>query len=238
MEDSPSPHGPGQGGPDSVYRSVLGPDFERLQPELQDYFSAAPGDGIYGEGTGVFETAGCPRPWLRPLLKLMPVSNAFFPDYGTNVPFTIRNYPHWDPENRPSLTAVRTFRFPAGNRVFEDTTTLTGPGQLTDYLGRNRNLATDLVLTVTGDGHLRMDSPGSRLFLGPLRLPLPAFAAADAHVEQWYDAGAGLFRIRTRVVQRQVGTIFVYDGSFSYEQFRWNGQLPEDAVPARWEPRV
>ncbi|MBO0897822.1 DUF4166 domain-containing protein [Arthrobacter sunyaminii] len=224
--------------PRSVYRQVLGSDFERLQPALQEYFSAAAGGGVYGEGEGVFETAGCPRPWLRPLLKLVPVSNAFFPDYGTGIPFTIRNYPHQDPQGRPSLTAVRTFRFPGGNRTFEDTTTLTGPGHLTDYLGRKRNLATDLVLSVTGEGHLLMDSPRSRLFLGPLRLPLPGFAAADAHVEQWYDDGEGVFRIRTRVVQRQVGTIFVYEGSFAYRQQPWDGELPAEAVPARWERRV
>ncbi|MCC3267192.1 DUF4166 domain-containing protein [Arthrobacter gengyunqii] len=224
--------------PLSIYRRVLGTDFERLQPALQAYFSAVPDDGVYGEGEGIFETAGCPRPWLRPLLGLVPVSNAFFPDYGNNIPFTIRNYTHRDPQNRPSLTAVRTFRFPGRNRIFEDTTSLTGPGQLTDYLGRKRNLATDLVLSVTGDGHLLMDSPRSRLFLGPLRLPLPGFAAADAHVEQWYDDDDGVFRIRTRVVQRQIGTIFVYEGSFTYRQQPWNGQLPAEVVPARWEQRV
>ena len=233
--DIPPP--PASAGAESIYRRVLGAEFDRLQPELQEYFSAAPGTGTYGEGTGVFDTAGCPRPWLRPLLALVPVSNAFFPDYGTSIPFTIRNYPHLDPWNRPSLTAVRTFRFPGGERVFEDTTSLTGSGQLTDYLGSQRNLATDLVLTVTGDGHLRMDSPRSRLFLGPLRLPLPAFAAADAHVEQWYDSGTGSFRISTRVVQRQMGTIFVYDGSFSYTRRQWDGNLPAGAVPDRWEQR-
>ena len=229
---------PADAAPRSIYQQVLGPAFDRLQPELQDYFSAVPGAGVYGEGTGVFETAGCPRPWLRPLLKLVPVSNAFFPDYGTGIPFTIRNYPSADPWNRPSLTAVRTFRFPGGDRIFEDTTTLTAPGQLTDYLGRKRNLATDLVLAVTEDGHLLMDSPRSRLFLGPLRLPLPAFAAADAHVEQWYDDADGTFRIRTNVVQRQIGTIFVYEGSFSYSEQPWNGALPPDTVPARWEQRT
>lgn len=228
---------PPSGGRESLYRQVLGADFERLQPRLQEYFSGTPGSGIYGEGSGVFETAGGPRRWLRPLLALIPVKNAFFPDYGTQIPFTIRNYPHLDPWGRPSLTAVRTFRFPNGERIFEDTTSLTGPGTLTDYLGRSRNLATDLVLSVTAEGHLLMDSPGSRLFLGPLRLPLPAFAAADAHVEQWYDDAGGTFRIRTRVVQRQVGTVFVYDGSFEYVERTWNGRLPAAALPARWERR-
>lgn len=222
----------------SLYRQALGADFGRLQPELQEYFSAVPAGGVAGEGRGVFDRAGCPRPWLRPLLPLVPVSNAFFSDYGTQIPFTIANYPHLDPWGRPSLTAVRTFFFPGGRRTFEDTTSLTGPGRLTDYLGRRRNLATDLLLTVTADGHLRMDSPNSRLFLGRLRLPLPGFAGADAHVEQWYDAGTGRYRIQTRVIQRQVGTVFVYDGSFDYAYREWDGKLPSAVVPERWENRL
>lgn len=222
----------------SIYRQILGDGFERLQPELQEYFGAADGSGRFGEGTGVFSRAGCPRAWLRPLLRFVPVSNAFFPDYGTDVPFTIRNYPHRDPWDRPALTAVRSFAFPGAARTFEDTTVLTAPGVLTDYLGRRRNLATDLVLRVTDSGRLRMNSPASRLFLGALRLPLPAFAAADARVEQWWDAEEGKFRITTQVIQHQVGTIFEYEGSFSYAWREFDGVLPAAVEPERWERRT
>lgn len=222
----------------SIYQQVLGSAFRRLQPQLQEYFSLAPGGGLAGEGHGVFSRAGCPRAWLRPVLPLVPVSNAFFPEYGTNVPFTIRNYPHHDPWGRPALTAVRSFDFPGRNRIFEDTTVLTAPGILTDYLGRRRNLATGLLLRVGADGHLHMNSPASRLFLGPLRLPLPAFTAADAQVEQWWEEEQQLFRIRTRVIQRQIGTVFEYDGAFSYRYRDFDGVLPADAEPAHWERRT
>ena len=222
----------------SVYRAVLGPAFARLQPELQDYFGLDDGVKRFGEGTGVFSRAGCPRPWLRPLLPMVPVANAFFPDYGQDVPFSIRNYPHTDPWGRPALTAVRTFRFPGRPRVFEDSTVLTAPGTLTDYLGRRRNLATDLLLRVSEDGHLHMDSPGSRLFLGRLRLPLPRFAGADAQVEQWWDAAGQQFRIRARVIQKQVGTVFEYDGAFTYAYRAFDGALPSSAEPERWERRT
>lgn len=221
----------------SLYEEALGPGFGRLQPELQEYF-AGPGSGRFGTGTGVFAVAGCPRAWLRPLLPLLPVRNAFFGSYGEQVPFTIENYPHTDPFGRPALTAVRSFAFPGGTRVFEDTTTLTGAGVLTDYLGRDRNLATDLVLEVTREGHLRMLSPNSRLFLGPLRLPLPAFAAADADVRQWWDPERSAFGISARVRQRQVGTVFVYEGTFSYRTRDFDGVLPPAVQPRRWERRT
>lgn len=223
---------------DSVYRQVLGPAFLRLQPQLQQYFGLTADSSRFGEGTGVFIRAGCPRPWLRPLLGLVPVSNAFFPEYGSSVPFSIRNYAHRDPWGRQALTAVRSFDFPARRRIFEDSTVLTGPGILTDYLGRRRNLATDLRLRVSEDGHLHMNSPRSRLFLGPLRVPLPDFAGADAQVEQWWDPQQQQFRIRTRVIQRQVGTVFEYDGAFSYTYRGFDGTLPAGVEPERWQHRT
>lgn len=222
----------------SLYQRVLGADFARLQPELQEYFALAPGQGRYGLGTGVFDVAGCPRPALRPLLALLPVRNAFFPDFGRGVPFTIRNYPHLDPFGRSSLTAVRAFGFDRGERIFEDTTSLTSPGGLTDYLGRQRNLATDLELSVSPNGRLNLRSPHTRVFLGRLRLPVPAWAGAEAHTEQWWDDDAGSFRIRTLVRQHQLGTVFIYDGSFRYEYHGFDGVLPADALPGRWERRL
>ena len=222
----------------SVYQRALGAAFGRLQPQLQDYFSLQPDEGRYGFGTGVFDVAGCPRPVLRPLLSAIPVSNAFFPDFGRRVPFTISNYAHLDPFGRSSLTAVRTFEFDRGNRIFEDTTSLTSPTGLTDYVGRRRNLATDLDLSVSQDGRLHMHSPHTRLFLGRLRIPVPVLAGADAHAEQWWDETAGRFRIRTIVRQRQLGTVFVYDGSFTYEYREFDGVLPPDAEPEKWERRL
>lgn len=222
----------------SVYERALGAAFGRLQPQLQEYFSMQPGEGRYGHGTGVFDVAGCPRPALRPLLPVLPVSNAFFPDYGRGVPFTISNYAHLDPFGRSSLTAVRTFKFDRGERIFEDTTSLTSPTGLTDYVGRRRNLATDLDLSVSTDGRLHMHSPHTRLFLGRLRIPVPVLAGADAHAEQWWDEESGRYRIRTIVRQRQLGTVFVYDGSFTYEYRAFDGVLPPDAEPEKWERRL
>lgn len=222
----------------SVYERALGAAFGRLQPQLQEYFSMQPGEGRYGHGTGVFDVAGCPRPALRPLLPVLPVSNAFFPDYGRGVPFTISNYAHLDPFGRSSLTAVRTFKFDRGERIFEDTTSLTSPTGLTDYVGRRRNLATDLDLSVSSDGRLHMHSPHTRLFLGRLRIPVPVLAGADAHAEQWWDDETGRYRIRTIVRQRQLGTVFVYDGSFTYEYRTFDGVLPPDAEPEKWERRL
>ena len=52
-----------------IYEQAMGAGFARLQPELQDYFSLAPGSGTYGVGEGVFDVVGCRQQWLRPLLR-------------------------------------------------------------------------------------------------------------------------------------------------------------------------
>jgi hypothetical protein len=53
-----------------IYQQAMGAGFTRLQPELQDYFSLAPGSGMYGVGEGTFDVVGCRQSWLRPLLRM------------------------------------------------------------------------------------------------------------------------------------------------------------------------
>ncbi|HKU03635.1 MAG TPA: DUF4166 domain-containing protein, partial [Arthrobacter sp.] len=86
-----------------IYRQALGTEFSRLQPELQEYFSLAPGSGQYGVGEGTFDVVGCRQRWLRPLLRLAGGEEAFFPEYGENIPFRIENHAHQDPFGRSSL---------------------------------------------------------------------------------------------------------------------------------------
>lgn len=233
-----------------IYEQALGEDFRRLQPELQDYFSLAPGSGQYGVGEGTFDVVGCRQAWLRPLLRLTGSEEAFFPEYGEGVPFRIENHAHLDPFGRSSLTARREMRFPGRTRMFQDTTSITGRhgrSQLVDYVGRYRRLVTDLNLSVTADGKLRGVSEASRLLLGPLRIPLPGALDAKAYAEQWWDpAGgpAGKHRIQVKVIQPQIGLVLVYAGSFDYRLRPYAGGnraqafLPGYAHPDRWENRV
>lgn len=220
----------------SIYQEAMGSDFGRLQPELRSYFGLHARSGLSGHGRGVFDVAGCPAWFARPAFRLTARENAFFPEYANDVPFDIRNYPHVDPFGRPALTARRELRFGSVTRVFEDTTSLQG-GILTDYVGKNRRMATLLTCTATDEGHIRMVSSRTRVFAG-LRLSLPDALGALAYVEQWWDDEARAFRIKTRVVHRQLGTLLVYAGRFDYTPEEFDGVLPIDAQPRRWEPRV
>lgn len=220
----------------SIYQRALGADFDRLQPELQSYFSLHAGAGKAGVGSGTFDVAGCPAWFARPAFRLAAAENSFFPEYGTDVPFTIVNYPHADPFGRPSLTARRVLHFPGVDRVFEDTTS-EQDGQLLDYVGAHRLTLTDLTCSVTAEGRMRMISNRTRVFAGPVRLPVPEVVGATAYMEQWWDESAGRFRIQTRVVQRQFGTLLVYAGAFDYHLVDFDGVLPPGTEPQRWERR-
>jgi hypothetical protein len=256
-----------------IYKLAMGAEFSRLQPELQDYFSLAPGSGYYGVGEGTFDVVGCRQSWLRPLLRLTAGEQAFFPEYGEGVPFRIENHAHVDPFGRSSLTARREIFFPGSTRIFQDTTSVaeaplaTAAGaeeaaadlaakaaqagansqaRLVDYVGTYRRLVTDLNLSATPDGRLRGVSEASRLFLGPLRLPLPGTLDAKAYAEQWWDAAdgdRGRHRIQVKVIQPQIGLVLVYAGSFDYRLEPYPGGrstpgfLPPYAAPRRWERR-
>ncbi|MEZ2389017.1 DUF4166 domain-containing protein [bacterium RCC_150] len=219
-----------------IYELALGSKYGKLQPELQDYFSLAPGSGLYGIGEGVFDVVGCQQQWLRPLLALVSGEEAFFPEYGENIPFRIENHAHFDPFGRSALTARREIFFPGRTRLFHDTTVAeAAPGggtRLVDYLGRYRRIATTLDLDVTPEGRLRGVSSATRLFLGTARLTLPALLDAQAYAEQWWDAAEGKHRIQVKVLQRQVGLVLVYAGSFDYRLIP-SLPVPEDTAPDR-----
>ncbi|WDF32432.1 DUF4166 domain-containing protein [Arthrobacter agilis] len=220
----------------SIYQQAMGSEFGRLQPELREYFGTDAASGLAGHGRGVFDVAGSPAWFARPAFRLTALENAFFPEYNTDVPFTIDNYPHVDPFGRPALTARRELDFGTAVRIFEDTTSLQD-GVLTDYVGRHRRMATLLTCTASDEGRMRMVSSRTRLFAG-LRLPLPDAFGALAYVEQWWDDDAGAFRITTNVVHRQLGTLLVYAGLFEYSTHPFDGVLPPAAEPDRWERRV
>jgi hypothetical protein len=141
-----------------------------------------------------------------------------------------------DPFGRQALTARREIDFGTAVRVFEDTTSLQD-GVLTDYVGKHRRMATLLSCSATAAGRIRMVSSQTRVFAG-LRVSLPDAVGALAYVEQWWDDHAGAFRITTRVVHRQLGTLLVYAGRFDYSYEDFDGVLPVEAQPRRWEERV
>ncbi|WP_229733426.1 DUF4166 domain-containing protein [Conyzicola nivalis] len=194
--------------PQSVYQRLLGDDFARLAPELRDYFSAPPA-GSVGRGHGVFETAGSRTRWLAPVFTLLARRRILFPEYATDVPFTVTNIP--GPGD--GLSSRREFHFPGRDRVMHDTMHVID-GRLHDFLGRRGGLEVRLAVTVGTDGALRMASDAAWLHLRGLRLPLPALLSARVFLHE--SRADGRQRVDVRMRHPLFGEIFRYAGTFSY----------------------
>ena len=188
---------------DSVYQRVLGAEIEQLAPELRPYFSSHPGVGV---GSGVFEVAGSPRRFLRPVLAYLAWRRILFPEFARDVPFEITNTPTAD----GGLDAVRTFHLPGRDRPLEDTMRVVD-GRLHDYLGKRRGFEVRMTLTIT-DGLLHMRSTRQWLHLGLARVPLPPLATVTV-AESWAD---GRQHVDVRLRSPILGEWFRYAGSFSY----------------------
>jgi Domain of unknown function (DUF4166) len=188
---------------DSVYQRVLGSEIESLAPELRAYFT---GDRGVGLGSGVFEVAGSPLRFLRPVLAWLAWRRILFPEYARNVPFDIANTPTED----GGLEAVRTFHFPGRDRPLEDTMRVVD-GRLHDFLGKRRGFEVRMDLTIT-NGLLEMRSDRQWLHLGGLRIRLPRLATVTVS-ESWLD---GRQHVDVRLRSPILGEWFRYAGSFSY----------------------
>lgn len=187
----------------SVFERALGPAVADLPEPLRTHVSAV-GAGI---GEGVFASAGCTKRMLRPLLRLLARRGVLFPDHGTDVPFRIVNTPTAD----GGLHTVRTFRFPAGDRVLEDTLRVVD-GHLHDFLGRRNGLEVHMLLTVDEAG-LRMRSGPQWVRAGRLRVRVPRLA----RVTVLDTVADGRRHIDVRLRTPMLGEWFRYAGEFAYE---------------------
>ncbi|MGW0603850.1 DUF4166 domain-containing protein [Streptomyces sp. NPDC002644] len=202
----------------SIFRRVMGAEFGRLHPELRRRFSVGLESGEACTGTGVMDRVWHGRRVVRPFLALGATRNILVPRQGRDVPFVIENVPYADTFGRETVSFVRTFHLPDGPRRF-DAQMVTAPegDRILDYLGTHQHLASDLHLTAGDGGELIIRSGEHRFREGPLDVRVPAVIGGDAEVRESFDEDTGRFLIRVRVVNRYVGPLFGYEGSFTAE---------------------
>ena len=191
----------------SVYARVLGDDFGALDPQLQTYFGPIP-EGFLGVGSGRYRVAGLRVRALRPLFAVLAWRGIAFAEYGTDVPFTVRNVSHPD----GTLSAVRTFDFANRTRAMRDAMRVDG-GRLVDRIGTRGEIEVELAMRVS-DGRLRMESGRLAVRLLGLRVPLPPVLRVQL-TEQALPAGAQ--RVDLRMFAPVIGEIYGYSGDFTYE---------------------
>jgi hypothetical protein len=224
----------------SIFRTVMGADFDRLHPRLQRRFSVGLTSGEACTGRGVMDRVWHGGAFVRPFLALGATRNILIPTPGRNVPFVIENVPYADTFGRETVTFVRTFDLPGRSRRFDAQMVLSPKGdRVLDYLGTHQHLAGELHLGAGPDGSLLIRSGEHRFREGPVDVRVPELIGATAEVRESYDDATGRFRIRVRVVNRRFGPLFGYEGSFtaSYTDVRDRGVRP-GLRPVREEARA
>ncbi|MEV0116360.1 DUF4166 domain-containing protein [Streptomyces sp. NPDC050844] len=200
----------------SIFRTVLGPDFDRLHPQLQRRFSVGLASGEACTGRGVMDRIWHGRGFVKPFLVVGGTRNILVPRVGRNVPFTIENVPYTDSFGRETVTFVRTFDLPGRSRRFDAQMVLApSRDRILDYLGTHQHLASDLHPRVESDGSLLIRSGEHRFREGPVDVRVPGLIGGDAEVRESFDDRTGRFRIQVRVVNRHFGPLFGYEGSFT-----------------------
>ncbi|MFJ3225437.1 DUF4166 domain-containing protein [Streptomyces sp. NPDC086783] len=224
----------------SIFRTVMGSDFDRLHPQLRRRFSVGLTSGEACTGHGVMDRIWHGRGFVKPFLALGGTRNILVPRAGRDVPFTIENVPYTDGFGRETVTFVRTFDLPGGPRRF-DAQMVLGPrgDRVLDYLGTHQHLASDLHFSAEADGSLLIRSGEHRFREGPVDLRVPELLGGQAEVRESFDDTTGRFRIRVRVVNRRFGPLFGYEGSFraTYADVRTSG-VRAGLRPVREEARA
>jgi hypothetical protein len=222
----------------SIYAQLLGSDFARLHPRIQERFGFSSADGVAAIGRGTMEELWHGRPYTLPFLYVGAWRRIMFPERGRDVPFTIENYAYLDRFGRETVTWVRTFQTRRPRRFDAYMISSAKRGRIVDYLGSHQHLAVDIDLAVDEQGGLRLTSGAQRFYEGPIGFNFPLAFSGIAQVREWYDDALGKFRIDVAVRNRTWGPLFGYRGAFDVEWLTVRpGEVPAHVRPLREERR-
>ncbi len=222
----------------SIYEDVLGSDFGRLHPKVQERFGFDSTAGKGAIGRGVMDRVWHGAPYTLPFLMIGTWRNIMFPEQGSEVPFTIENWAYVDSFGRETVTWLRSFKLGKDRRF--DAYMVRDPQRnlIVDYLGTHEHLAVDIHMSVDENGGLRLVSGEQRFYEGRLGFRFPMLFSGVAEVCEWFDDEVGKYLIEVEVRNRVWGPLFGYSGSFEVEWVEVNpGCVPEGVRPLREEAR-
>lgn len=222
----------------SIYEQVLGDDFGKLHPRIQQRFSFSSVDRIASIGRGVMDRIWYSK-WAALPLFVGASRNIMFPQGGEKVPFTIGNYAYLDSFGRETVTWCRKFKFPNAIRCFDATMIYSSKRQkIVDYLGTKQHLAVDLQMSVQDNGGIKIRSGEQRFYERGIQFRFPSLLTGIAEVCEWFDDEEETYKISVEVTNRILGPVFRYNGRFQaqFEQVDATS-VPLDAMPLREERR-
>lgn len=224
----------------SIYQQALGEDFANLHPRMQLRFGFAADDQVAHIGSGVMHRIERHSRLTAPFLRIGARRNILFPETGTDVPFSVKNYAYRDRFGRETVTWHRTFGFATRDRIFDATMVYNNDRDvIVDYLGTHQQVAADLHCTVDEDGGINFTSGEQRCYQGRFGFRLPNWFTGVARVREWWDDNEDCYRIDVHVTNPLLGTIVRYQGSFQLEivPISQPEDIPANVTPVRNEAR-
>ena len=198
----------------TIYRTLLGKQFTKLHPKLQQRYMLQAGQPFRAQG--VMHTIQTGTKLLQPFYYLASKSRFLFPESGERIPFEITNSSRINGKGEVEVYWERVFYFPNAARCFNAKMTVDMKKQLVkDYLGDPSFFYSDLRFDVTSTGHLLIRSGKQKMVFGALEVPMPSVLEGRVVVEEGYDDEKDVFTIYVSIHNDILGRMMMYAGEFS-----------------------
>ncbi|OAT82447.1 hypothetical protein A6P54_07790 [Bacillus sp. MKU004] len=198
----------------TIYKELLGAEFKKLHPKLQERYMLSVGKPFQGTGTmSKIETGPA---WLKPFLTYAVRRKFLFPESDNDVPFTIKNSCRLMESGETEVYWERSFFFEEVTRHFNAFMTIDAArGVVKDYLGEPSLFYSDLNLSVSHDGGLRIRSGSQRFIAGKFEIKLPSLFKGEVAVEEGYDEVSRCYTIKVDIHNKFIGRMMTYEGTFT-----------------------
>lgn len=200
----------------TIYQTLLGEDFNRLHPMLQQRYALPIDQPFFA--TGVMQKIESGATWMRPFYTVAARMNFLFPESGENVPFSIRNTCKVLPNGALEVLWERSFYFAEKTRHFDARMTIDPVRKVVkDYLGSPSLFYSDLHFIVTTEGKLLIRSGIQRFLLPKMELRIPKVLEGRVIVEEGFDEVRQVFTIHVSIHNPLFGRLMMYAGEFTQQ---------------------
>ncbi|WP_350351821.1 DUF4166 domain-containing protein [Microbacterium sp. A8/3-1] len=197
-----------------VFLAALGPDAERLHPEILAQMRTPT---VLDSAEGVFTVAGSRFGRLGALAQPIVGPRMLVTRFGHDVPFSLRSRAGRTAAGRATLDTTREFRFPGATQFISDRLTVSVvPGLVRNLLGARGRVELIEECSVTADGALRMRTRRIALRLWGRRFALRGILGITVDLEDGWDEAHGRRTIEMRARNPLVGTILEYRGWYRH----------------------
>lgn len=207
----------------AVFLEALGPEAERLHPEILAQMRAS---ATLDRAEGVFTVAGSRFGRLGVLALPLVGPRMLVTRFGRDVPFSLHSRAGRSSSGRAVLDTTREFHFPGATQFISDRLTVSVvPGLVRNLLGARGRVELIEECSVTADGALRMRTRRIALRLWGRRFALRGILGISVDLEDGWDEARGRRTIEMRARNPLVGTVLEYRG--------WYRHLDDDGPTPR-----